>query len=63
MTIEKALQTLLESENFKADARQDAKLRMFQSRHRKGEIKTGAAVEMLIRYGYTVDVRKGKVTK
>lgn len=63
MTIEKALQTLLESEQFKLDARQDSNLRVFQSRQRKGQIKTGAAVEMLIRYGYTVDVKKGRASK
>jgi len=62
MTIEKAVEDLLNSEEFKADARQDAKLRVFIGRYRKGTVGNGAAIELLLRYGYTIEVKKKRIT-
>jgi hypothetical protein len=58
VTIYQALEKLIDSEQFKIDARKDSSLRVFTLRFKKGEIKNGAAVEMLIRYGYTIHVKK-----
>lgn len=58
MTIQKAINDLIQSVAFKEAARTDAKLRVFLGRLRKQEIKTGAMVDLLIRFGYKIEVRK-----
>lgn len=60
MTIDEAVKQLISSEEFKLDAREDAKLRVFLGRYNKGEIKNGAAIDMLLKYGYTVEVKGRK---
>ncbi len=56
MTIKQAVRQLINSEAFKLEARKDAKLRVFLGRYNKGEIKNGAAIEVLLKFGYKVDV-------
>lgn len=61
MTIKKAISELMASEPFLEDSRKDAKLRVFKQRYNEGKIKNGAAVGILLHYGYKVEVTgKGK---
>jgi hypothetical protein len=58
MTIEKAIAELLISERFLEDSRKDAKLRVALGRHKRNTLKNGAAIELLEKYGYAIDVKK-----
>lgn len=60
MNIESALKELINSESFKSAAKKDAKLRVFLSRYYKGCVRYGASVELLIRFGYTININKIK---
>lgn len=60
MTIKQAIQELMKSDNFLEKCRTDAKLRVFRQRYNAGMIKNGAAVNLLLTYGYKIDVIKGK---
>jgi len=60
MEVNKALKDLLNSETFKQQAKEKnkdgSKLRMFVTRYQRGEVSTGAAVTLLEKFGYKVDV-------
>jgi hypothetical protein len=58
MTIDQAVNELFESEEFKRASKKDAYLRNRLSRHRRGELKSGAKVELLITFGYTITAKK-----
>ncbi len=61
MTIKEAIKELVNSDKFQEDARTDARLRVFRQRYNAGEIKSGAAVNILTSYGYKIDVTAKKV--
>lgn len=56
MTIKEAIQQLFISEKFREDAKKDARLRVCLGRHNKGELKNGAIIELLEKYGYKTNV-------
>lgn len=58
MNIKQGIKQVMESEAFKEAARKDARLRVFLGRYNKGEIKNGAAIELLLKFGYKVSVKK-----
>lgn len=58
MTIDEAVKELLQSEDFKNAARQDAKLRVYAGRIKKEGVKTSAAIELLQQFNYTIEVNK-----
>lgn len=58
MTIEEAINQLVESSDFKEAARVDAKLRVQIGRIKKDGIKHSAAIELLQKFGYLVDIKK-----
>ncbi|GAA4737946.1 hypothetical protein [Flavisolibacter ginsenosidimutans] len=64
MTLQEAIEHLINSEGFKNMAKQKnstgSKYRMFINRHKSGELKNGAAVDFLIEHGYKIEVRKPK---
>jgi hypothetical protein len=60
MSIEQAIKKLIESEQFKTEARTDAKLRVQLGRLKKGGIKNSAAIELLQRFDYKIEVIKKK---
>jgi hypothetical protein len=61
MTIEKAIKDLLQSDGFKQAAKNDAKLRVYAGRIKKEGVKNGAAIDLLLMFGYKVDVTKNSV--
>lgn len=56
----KAVEELIDSEDFKRQAKTDSNLRVFKTRFNKGELKNGAMVDLLINFGYTIEVKGGK---
>ena len=58
MTIQEAINELIEREDFKNAARQDAKLRVYIGRIKKEGVKTGATIELLQQFGYKVEILK-----
>jgi hypothetical protein len=64
MTIQQAIDQLINSESFKEKAKEQnaegSKYRMFLARYKKKELKNGAAVDMLLQHGYDVSIKKGK---
>ncbi len=60
MTINKAMAELVNSEGFKLAARKDSRLRTYLVRYNRGELKTGATVELLLEFGYTITATKPK---
>ena len=64
MELKEAILELIDSDAFKNKAKQkDAeggKYRMFLTRHKKGELKKGAAIEMLLEHGYKLEIKKPK---
>lgn len=63
MTLEQAIDKLINSEPFKEKAKQREEgsgLRVFLHRWRKGEIRACTAVDMLQQFGYTIDVEEPK---
>ncbi len=67
MKIDKALQYLIDSDEFKEKAKLKDKtggrLRMFLTRYQRGEIGTGTAVQLLADFGYEIDVINNKKQK
>lgn len=63
MTVKQAIQKLLESDNFNEDARTDARLRVFRQRFNAGQIKNGAAINLLQLYGYKIEITESKKVK
>jgi hypothetical protein len=61
MDISKAVEHLVNSETFKKEAKQrtskGAKYRMFLKRFNDGELKNGAAIDMLLEHGYHVNIK------
>lgn len=60
MSIETAIQKLLSSQEFKDAANKDAKLRVAAGRLKKEGIKYGKAIDLLLQFGYTIEVKKSK---
>lgn len=64
MELNEAIEMLINSDAFKAKAKQKnaegGKYRMFLTRYNKGELKTGAAIDLLIEHGYRLDIKKPK---
>ncbi len=62
MTIKEATEKLVTSEEFKAAAKQlsNAKLRVYLGRYKKGTLSECGALELLLQFGYTVEVKKVK---
>lgn len=58
MSIEKAISELLSSQTFKDAANKDSNLRVAASRLRKEGVKYGKAVDLLLQFGYKVDVKE-----
>jgi hypothetical protein len=60
MEVNSALEDLLKSNTFKEKAKEKNKdggrLRMFVTRYQRGQISTGAAVELLENFGYKVEI-------
>lgn len=54
MTIEQAINKLIESKQFKEDCKQDARLRVFLGRLRAGTAKREMILTVLKAYGYNV---------
>lgn len=64
MTIQEAFEQLMGGADYSAIAKQKdsegSKYRVMRSRYRAGKLKALAMVELLLRYGYVVSVKKGK---
>lgn len=62
MSIAEAIEHLIQSESFKQKAkakdRIGGKYRMFLTRYKKGEIKSGVAIDFLLNHGYRIEVKK-----
>lgn len=67
MEVNKALNDLLNSQDFKEQAKaknkDGGKLRMFVTRYQRGEVSTGTAVTLLEKFGYKVDIVPNKKAK
>ena len=70
MTIEEATNELINSPHFKdcakARTKEGARLRMFRIRFKRGELSTGACIEMLEYFNYSIHfdiVRKPDILK
>jgi ABC-type proline/glycine betaine transport system substrate-binding protein len=67
MEVNNALEDLLASKAFKEKAKEKnnegGKLRMFVTRYQRGEISTAAAVTLLEKFGYTVEIFPSKNVK
>ena len=60
MTIKSAISQVIESERFREKAKTDAKLRVFKGRFISGKIKPGAAIQILTKFGYRIEVYLNK---
>ena len=60
MTIEQAISELMGSEAYLTASRHDAALRVYLGRYRQGTLKNASAIELLEKFGYTIEVKKGK---
>lgn len=58
MTIQQALNELIESADFKEKARNHASYRVFNHRVRNGKIRETAIVKMLEKFGYKILVKR-----
>jgi hypothetical protein len=58
MTIDEAIEELFESDEFKQVARNTSYLRTILRRYRNNELKSGAKVELLLEFGYTITAKK-----
>lgn len=67
MEIDKALQNLIQSKEFKELAKEKnadgGKLRMFRTRYQRGEVSTGAAVSLLEKFGYGIEIKPSTTKK
>ena len=65
MKVDKALENLIKSNVFREKAKEKSKdggnLRMFLTRYQRGEVKTGAAITMLEKFGYQIEVSNNKL--
>jgi hypothetical protein len=64
MELREAIEHLINSEAFKEAAKQKnavgGKYRMFLTRHKKGELKNGAALDFLVEHGYRIEIKHPK---
>lgn len=62
MTIETAIQHLINSEEFKTSAKisTNAKLRVYLSRYKKGTLSDCGGIELLNQFGYTIEIKRPK---
>ena len=60
MTIPEAFDQLVDSEDFKAKAKTDAKYRVYLGRFKKGILGIGAMVEILVQNGYEVKANRAR---
>lgn len=58
MTIDKAIEELIQSEDFKQKARKDAKLRVSLGRIIKNNASFNLKIELLERFGYSISANK-----
>lgn len=58
MTLQNALNQLIASEEFKAAARTDAKLRVYKRRILAGALAYDTAIPLLLRFGYSLKIVK-----
>ena len=62
MKLQEAIEDLINSEAFKEIARQKDAVgsyyRLFLSRYKKGTIKSSTAIDLLLKHGYIIDVKK-----
>ncbi len=56
LTIQEALQEMINSDRFRQLAKVDAATRVYAGRIRKGKLSDGAAVRLLEAYGYKIVV-------
>lgn len=57
MNINKAMAELIGSEEFKAAAKQNARLRVYMGRYKKGTLGNCGTIELLLEFGYTIEVK------
>ena len=64
MNINEAISHLISSDGFKEISKQKNTLgsnyRMFLTRFKRDEIKEGAAVDLLVKHGYVIEIKKPK---
>ena len=60
MTIEQAVEKLLSSQEFKNAANKDSNLRVAAMRLKNEGVKYGKAIDLLIQFGYKVEVKEPK---
>ena len=60
MTIEQAIDTLLNSQEFKEAANKDSGLRVAAMRLKNDGVKYGKAIDLLLQFGYKVEVKRPK---
>ena len=60
MTIEQAVEKLLNSQEFKDAANKDSNLRVAAMRLKKEGVKYGKAIDLLLKFGYKVEAKKKK---
>ncbi|MES2620183.1 MAG: hypothetical protein V4615_04955 [Bacteroidota bacterium] len=60
MSIDKAIEKLLESKEFKEAANKDSNLRVAASRLRKDGVRYGKAVDLLLQFGYKIEIKEPK---
>jgi hypothetical protein len=57
MTVNQAIKELIESPEFKEASRDSSTLRVYIGRIKTGEAKTAIKIELLERFGYSIDVK------
>lgn len=60
MTIEEAVEALLSSKEFKDAANKDSNLRVAAMRLKNEGVKYGKAIDLLLQFGYSIEVKKKK---
>lgn len=65
MTVEKAIDQLIASDEFKTAAKSlsNSKLRVYLGRYNKGTLGPCGMIELLQTFGYTIDVKPPKKTR
>jgi len=58
MTIDQAITELFESDEFKQAAKKKSSYRVAMLRFNNDELKSGAKVELLLEFGYTITAKK-----
>jgi hypothetical protein len=54
MTLEKAIEELINSDKFREQAKNDARLRVYTGRYKSGALKDASARKLLTRFGYKI---------